>query len=68
MGELVAFKLPKGATRRIRAQMQPATILFFTGVRREIVVDAAPSNRSPCARKDARKPSGEARDKSEAGA
>jgi len=65
MGELIAFKLPKGATRRIRGQMQPATILFFTGVRREVMV-AAPSNHSPCARKDARKPSGKARDKSEA--
>jgi hypothetical protein len=65
MGELIAFKLPKGATRRIRRQMQPATILFFTGVRREVMV-AAPLNHSPCGRKDARKPSGKARDKSEA--
>ena len=68
MGELIAFKLPKGATRRIRAQTRPATILFFTGVRREIFVDPAPSHRFPRARKDARKPSGKTRDKNEAGA
>jgi hypothetical protein len=67
MGELIAFKLPKGATRRIRAQTPPATILFFTGVRREILMDAAPSHRSPRPRKDARKPSDKARDKNEAG-
>jgi hypothetical protein len=46
--------------------MQPATILFFTGVRREVMVDPLPSDRSLCPRKDARKPSGKARDKSEA--
>ena len=63
--ELIAFKLPKGATRRVRRQTQPATILFFTGVRREIMVDAAPSHCSPHAREDARKPSGKARDKNE---
>ncbi len=40
MGELLAFKLP-ARTRRTAHPAQPGAILFFTGVRREIMVDAA---------------------------
>jgi hypothetical protein len=68
MGELIALKLPKGATRRVRRQTRPATILFFTGVRREHVLDAASSKRALSVRSDASKPSVTAPDKNEAGA
>lgn len=37
MGELIAFRLPKNALRPRRAQWQWGTVLFFTGVRREIM-------------------------------
>ncbi len=36
MGELIAFKLPKTATRP-RARTHAGIILFFTGVRREFI-------------------------------
>jgi hypothetical protein len=36
MGELIAFRLPKTATRP-RARTRPGIILFFTGVRREFI-------------------------------
>jgi hypothetical protein len=37
MGELIAFRLPKNALRPRRARWQWGTVLFFTGVRREIM-------------------------------
>ncbi len=68
MGELIAFKLPKSAARRVRAPMGSAKILFFTGVRREIMSDAAPSSCLPVLPKEAGKAVRINRDKSEAGA
>ncbi|ACK50613.1 hypothetical protein Msil_1665 [Methylocella silvestris BL2] len=44
MGELLAFKLPARKSRTLRPS-QTGAILFFTGVRREIMVEAADSRR-----------------------
>jgi hypothetical protein len=41
MGELIEFKLPAAAALRRRGRGAPAAILFFTGVRREVMGDSA---------------------------
>ena len=79
MGELIAFRLPKNALRPRRAQRRWATILFFTGVRRETMgrdnngEGAPPAKRAPRASgKDAAsnlgKPSRKSRGGAESGA
>ncbi len=49
MGELIAFKLPRNAARLPRVRREPAEILFFMGVRREIPAepDAARKGEQP---------------------
>lgn len=62
MGEVIAFRLPKGGVRSALAPLQAGVILFFTGVRRERMAEtAAPSKR---ARRGAEKRAGKPRDRS----
>jgi hypothetical protein len=70
MGELIAFKARNAAMRPGGGLKHPAAILFFTGVRREIIGVGAPSSqRLPVkSGKAAGKPSGESRGASESGA
>lgn len=47
MGELLAFRLPKGGRRSNPAPDQTGAIVFFPGVRREQMADSAgPAKRS----------------------
>jgi hypothetical protein len=65
MGELIAFKVSKGAPRLNPGPIQPATILFFNGVWRERAID--PSKASKRASGAADKASGKSPGKSRSG-
>lgn len=47
MGKLIAFKRPKADPRSGRKPNQPCLILFFTGIWRERMKDAAQTPKRP---------------------